>query len=197
MSTRDLILKKTFGLLLEKGYDGVSVSDIQETTGMARGLLYHYFGNQHRLYMEAVGSFFDDWVKWNKTEMKGLNIPGLIVQVADEYNRVGQEMVVYFGERVAFSAIKLLFLEACRHHRDFAELYQSALKESLAVWKRALLNSFTCGELRNGLNIDSVARHFVYICEGGIWINQGIDSPTKVIYNLEKSLTEFYEIIRR
>lgn len=29
MKTRDLILQRTFALLLDKGYDGVSVSDIQ------------------------------------------------------------------------------------------------------------------------------------------------------------------------
>lgn len=49
MKTREFILEKTFGLLLQKGYDGVSVSDIQQLTGMARGLLYHYFGSLEQL----------------------------------------------------------------------------------------------------------------------------------------------------
>ena len=54
MKTHDFILQKTLGLLLQKGYDGVSVSDIQQVTGMARGLLYHYFGNLDRLFEEVV-----------------------------------------------------------------------------------------------------------------------------------------------
>lgn len=57
MKTKDFILQKTFGLLLKRGYNGISVSDIQEATGMARGLLYHYFRGQDELVHVAVETF--------------------------------------------------------------------------------------------------------------------------------------------
>ena len=39
-TTRDKILKATFLLMLEKGYDKILVSDIQQELGISRGLLY-------------------------------------------------------------------------------------------------------------------------------------------------------------
>lgn len=54
MKTRDLILQRTFALLLDKGYDGVSVSDIQQELEIARGLLYHYFSSKEELFAEVV-----------------------------------------------------------------------------------------------------------------------------------------------
>ena len=49
--TREKILEKTFMLLIRKGYDSVSVSDIQKELGMSRGLLYCYFKNKSDLIL--------------------------------------------------------------------------------------------------------------------------------------------------
>ena len=53
-NTRDKILKTTFLLLLEKGYDRVLVSDIQATLGISRGLMYRYFKSKSELFFEAA-----------------------------------------------------------------------------------------------------------------------------------------------
>ena len=52
-STRDKILQTTFLLLIKKGYDRVLVSDIQESLGISRGLLYRYFNGKTELFFEA------------------------------------------------------------------------------------------------------------------------------------------------
>lgn len=59
-NTRDKILKTTFLLLLEKGYDRVLVSDIQETLGISRGLMYRYFKSKSELFFEAARTYFYD-----------------------------------------------------------------------------------------------------------------------------------------
>ena len=54
--TKDKILKTTFLLLLEKGYDKVLVSDIQNELGISRGLLYRYFKGKDELVYTACKS---------------------------------------------------------------------------------------------------------------------------------------------
>ncbi len=58
--TKEKILKTTFLLLLEKGYDKVLVSDIQNELGISRGLLYRYFRGKDELVFHACKEYFYD-----------------------------------------------------------------------------------------------------------------------------------------
>lgn len=196
MKTKDIILQKTFDLLLQKGYGGVSVTDIQEITGMARGLLYHYFGNQEYLFEECIEKFFDVWFRWEKEELKMKSVPELIVCIAERYHRMIQETADVLGTEVSFVQVKVLFLEGIRHSERFAGVYRKWSGEHFAIWKTSLLNSFSRGELRPGLNLESVARQFVYLGEGVV-LNVCSESASEKVYELEKTLREFYDIIKR
>ncbi len=57
-TTKEKILNTTFLLLIEKGYDRVLVSDIQEKLGISRGLMYRYFKSKSDLFFEACTTHF-------------------------------------------------------------------------------------------------------------------------------------------
>ncbi len=59
-NTRDKILKTTFLLMLDKGYDKILVSDIQSQLGISRGLLYRYFKGKAELIFSACREYFYD-----------------------------------------------------------------------------------------------------------------------------------------
>lgn len=196
MKTKDFILQKTFGLLLRDGYRGVSVSDIQMETGMARGLLYHYFSSQDELIHVAVQTFFERWYVWDKTEMENQAVSGLIAFMTERYSLIVQEMNEK-GWGANFTAVQILFGEAACQDTVFAESYRKVAVQRLAMWKKALLNSFSRGELRLGLNLESIAKHFMYIQEGILINNQPCMPLNELPYILQKGLGDFWEIIHR
>lgn len=51
---RRLILDAAAGQFLRRPYSKVSISDIAETAGVAKGLLHHYFDSKRDLYLEVV-----------------------------------------------------------------------------------------------------------------------------------------------
>lgn len=51
---REQILRVAAGLFGERPYSEVSVNDIAEAAGVARGLMHHYFGSKRELYLEVV-----------------------------------------------------------------------------------------------------------------------------------------------
>lgn len=59
-NAKDKILEATFALLLEKGADHVSITDIQNKLGISRGLLYCYFKDKTELVFEACRRYFFD-----------------------------------------------------------------------------------------------------------------------------------------
>lgn len=57
MNTKSFILQQTFRLLVEKEYKRVSVTDICQIPGMARGLVYHYPESKEKLFAEITDIF--------------------------------------------------------------------------------------------------------------------------------------------
>ncbi len=53
---RQQILRAATELFLQRPYSQVSISDIAEAAGVARGLLHHYFDSKRDLYLEVVRS---------------------------------------------------------------------------------------------------------------------------------------------
>jgi len=51
---RRQILQAATGLFLQRPYSEVSITDIAEAAGVARGLLHHYFDSKRALYLEVV-----------------------------------------------------------------------------------------------------------------------------------------------
>lgn len=197
MEVRDFILQQTFGLLLRKGYNGVSVSDIQVATRMARGLLYYYYGNQERLFEGAVEKYLDRWMLIEKEKLKNKSLTDLMVCFVERHRQTEQELRESCGHDLCYADLRILFLETARHHAAFAQAYQSICTDRYTIWKTGVLNSFALGEFRSGLNLESVARHCVYI-EDSVTLNLMVGQAyCDVGYILEKAFGEFFEIIRR
>lgn len=195
MKTKERIQEKTLRLLLEKGYDGVSITDITRATGLARGLLYHYFRNKEDLFAGIIRELYRRYYRLEKEHLKEKSISEIIVFTS----RFFTEAVLGFpeaGEReLTLADAYILLYQAALHQPEFAGQLKKYKEEWFAVWKTALLNSFSKGELCTGLNLEPAARHFVYIIQGILLFSNKNTSDT--LYELEKSLREFYEIIKR
>lgn len=197
METRDFILFKTFGLLVKKGYNGVSITEIQQITGMARGLLYHYFDNQQQLFQVAAVTFLEKWDFWEREKVKDLSVPELIVYAVEHYSHISRKWGKLLGKGEILPEVVLFWAELRRHSPGFDEQCRKIEENRFAVWKTALLNSFAREELRSGLNIESLTRHLVYLQDGVLSGKIPEKDPSGVVYWLEKVLTDFFEIIRR
>jgi AcrR family transcriptional regulator len=57
---REQILATAQGLFEERGYEGVSMSDVATAAKVTRGLVHHYFGSKRELYVEVVRSLLGD-----------------------------------------------------------------------------------------------------------------------------------------
>lgn len=56
--TKQKILQKAYLLFLEKGYDAVSISMIQNEVGIGRATMYHYFSSKQELFDAVIDMRF-------------------------------------------------------------------------------------------------------------------------------------------
>ena len=90
MNTEELILKKTFGLLLLKGFDATSITDIQAATGLSRGLLYHYFKNKEELFIQVTEKFFIQIFDFDIRKAKDYTVTEFIGFMCDRFCNISK-----------------------------------------------------------------------------------------------------------
>lgn len=59
----DEVVRAVRAAFWERGFDGVSVPDLETATGVGRSSLYHAFGSKRGLFDAAVRSYLDDVVR--------------------------------------------------------------------------------------------------------------------------------------
>lgn len=55
----DVALQQAMEAFWERGYDGTSMADLMEATGLQKGSLYKAFGDKHELYMTALRRYLE------------------------------------------------------------------------------------------------------------------------------------------
>lgn len=197
--TRDIIIAKVFKLLLQRGHKGVSISDIQHETGMARGLLYHYFGGKEQLFVEATAKYLREFFCIDLQRAEGYTIREMIAYMLERYADIMAKSFGNFaGEgKISIRDYDFLFYQVTREDAAFALAYKQYRERELAVWKMVVNNSISAGELRKEVDPNSSAACFVYLLDG-IWMNIVTENiPDAFLTRIEEALTHYYRLLRK
>lgn len=193
METKDKILKYTFALLLRKGYDGVSISDIQSATGISRGLLYHYFGNKKRLFIETIKENFITNFRIDLNLIEDYGLEQMTNYIIDKYKRLNSEIL----QGISILNYDFLHYRAMQESEELVKLYTSVRDDELKGWFLVLGNARRNGELKDGTDIPKLAQQYIYITDG-VWLNAVTPSTTtELITNLAEALNCQHTLIKR
>lgn len=196
--TKEIILQKTFHLLLIKGYDAVSISDIQHATGMARGLLYHYFGGKKQLFIEATKLYVNKLLGMNDERIKDYGLPELIDYMIEKYTGVCTNNWASFPieEEISFANYDFLLYRMIRESEEIAEIYNYLRGKELAAWQRAASVSLQKKEITSDIPPDKLAELFDCLTDG-VWTGNALTTNgTSFVDNLRDKLERFYLILQ-
>lgn len=197
--SKDVILLKTFKLLLVKGYDGVSISDIQQETGLARGLLYHYFGNREQLFVEATTKYFIDMFNVDMEHIKYFDIEKMIDYVVEMYTRISSETWGGFdvNDNITMMNYDFLFYRVTQQSDEFARRYRQVRAHEAVGWEMVVRNDVLSGKISEGVDVVKTARYFIYLMDG-VWM-QAVDGVNSSAWldDLRITLRDYYILLRR
>lgn len=142
MKTKELIKEKTWCLLLEKGYDGVSVSDICKATEMARGLLYHYFRNKEDLFGEIVQDVFIRYYQLDRDVLKANAIGEMIVFASRFLTDIFQGLPAGAGRQLTVADGFLLLYQAAEHDEAFARQLKKKQRRLVCRLENGFIEQF-------------------------------------------------------
>ncbi len=195
-TTKETILHTTFELLLKKGYDAVSITEIQKNAGISRGLLYHYYKSKDELFLEVTERYFVDFFKIDLTAVSHFTVEEMIAYMEKKHKTLCRIRLIERNQ-VNLMDYDFLFYQVVRKNASFASWYKTIRDEELQAWKIVLHNSQQKGMLKEEIEVEEIAPIFVYIIDG-VWFKEGIrHKALDVVKIITKKLTQYYHQIKR
>ncbi len=201
METEELILRRTFALLLLKGFDGVSITDIQRDTNLSRGLLYHYFKNKEDLFIKVTEKFFIKIFDFDLSETKRLTVEGLVHYMCQRFDKINKEIldIIAANKNTNNTSIRnyhFLFYQVMQRDSTFRNHYQKTIKKERLAWEYALTNSINKNEIRNNTNTSFSAKQLFTLTDG-IWFQNIFNNNNdSMIKNLKEALFHYINLLK-
>lgn len=202
MDTQEIILKKTFNLLLTKGFDAVSITDIQQVTGLSRGLLYHYFKNKEDLFIQVTEKYFVKIFDFDIRKVNGFSVLEFIGFICKRFKRINKvilDIVRESGSRtpsISMLNYHFLFYQVMQRDAVFRNNYRLTTEKERVGWEYALRNSIEKKEIRDEVNILKSANHLFTLTDG-IWFQSIFSTNGKnIITDLENALVHYINLLK-
>ncbi|MGL4852265.1 MAG: TetR/AcrR family transcriptional regulator [Phocaeicola sp.] len=194
---KELILEKCFELLIVKGFDAVSITDIQRETTMSRGLIYHYYSNKEELFMEVIDRYLLNLFRFNMEQIKTYTITEMIAHIEKMYREICNKKIPSGNQSVTIMNYDFLFYQAALRNEEFKKKHKKVRDDELVAWQIVVENSMHQGELKAGLEIEKLAKTFIYLTDGA-WFNIGYRTKqSDAAAEITQMLTHYYDLIKR
>ena len=177
------ILDAALEVIVSKGYEGSSMSDIVEKSKLSKGAIYWYYGSKKEVYLALV----NHWVhRYSPT----LN---LIIEDDKPASVQLKELFKYFisqyeTDQKVFKAIAVFWSLASRDN-DFKEKFDKVYSEFLALIEKIINKGVESKEFKN-IDVKIAALSIMVNIESTIWFTLFDDygiSASKYM----KTITEF------
>ena len=148
------VLEKAMNAFWEQGYEGISIEDLVQCTGIGRGSLYDTFGDKHSLYLAALERYL---VSISRQTTALLEHAGTLQEVLEHL------LQAYIDGLLSDPARRGCFLvnaslEMAPHDPDVAQKVKAAYTGSEEAYAARLLKAQATGELDRTHDPQQLAR---------------------------------------
>lgn len=192
--TRDLILKKSLLLFLQKSYKDVTMSEIVTNTGLSKGAFYHYFTSKEQLFREIAGSFFSmgavDYGQISASAKSLKEFYGLYIEFLNN-SLISMNALRDEGGGSGPINFFLIMFEAVSRFPEFLERELEMHKRDVSEWVKVIEMARENGEIVSKSSDKEIAELFLY-CTDGVFLRY-VNNDNPMAYR--EFLTNTYDTI--
>ena len=191
---RDYIIRKAMELYALKGYQNVSITDLQFALDMGRGTLYYYFADQDELFRTCMERYFlEPKQRALNSVPENVSIDGMIDAMKMYLHSLEEALMTFDIRNINTSNVNNLMFTA---YSKFPALHRKAqrlaLKE-LELWRKALYNDQRAGLIRRDIDREQIAIMFAHIKNS---YDSGLGQTQMDFSLLEKTYSEFHNLLK-
>ena len=161
---KEFIIRKAMELYALKGYQNVSITDLQFALDMGRGTLYYYFHNQDELFLTCMEKYFlEPKQRALNSVPEDAGIERMIAAITDYLHCLEEALMTFDNKTINTSNVNDLMFTA---YSKFPSLHRKAqrlaLKE-LELWRKAIYADQRAGLVRRAIDRDQIALMFTHV----------------------------------
>jgi TetR/AcrR family transcriptional repressor of nem operon len=162
--TRQRIVQEAAGIFNRKGYEGSSLADLMEATGLRKGGIYRHFSGKEQLALEA---FEYAWGAARDARLHDVDFnAGAIPQL--------KQVIANFVERRGPVPGGCPLLNTAIDSDDGNDALRERVRKAVSDWKKRMSGILRAGmkkdELRAGTDADAIATLIIASLEGGLML---------------------------
>nr|WP_302618569.1 TetR/AcrR family transcriptional regulator [uncultured Prevotella sp.] len=199
-SKKDILYSAAFKLFLSKQYDGVSLSDIEQASGMTKGAVYYYAASKIELFKKVIEYYIIDKQQIekkvdvnNSTTFKGF-IDSYIQGVKNTIDSL-QDILSGMSYKEATRAYVSLIFQISQFFPDLNQRFLENRNNELGIWCVKLQKGIESRELKQDIKLYGTAKLFMSIFYGTSFLDSltmGLD-----INVLKEQMYNLYNLLKR
>jgi len=175
--TRKFIIETTAPIFNTKGYEGTSMSDITEATGLTKGSIYGNFENKEEVALAA----FDH----NHGIIKKI-ITEKISKAESYHDKLMVYAIVYhsFTRKSGFVKGGCPVLNTAIEADDTNPPLRDKAANAVESWRKSIINlikaGIIAGEFKKDIPLEQTALSIIALIEGGVMISKVTNTPANL-----------------
>lgn len=192
---KDYIVRKAMELYALRGYQNVSITDLQFALDIGRGTLYYYFKDQDELFQTCMERYFME------PKQQALNsVPedaGIeqMIETMKSYLRSLEESLMSFDNKTinTSNVNDLMFTAYSKFPAMHRKAKRLALKE-LELWRKAIITDQRAGQIRTDIDREQIALMFTHIKNS---YDSGLGHVQMDFSILGKTYSELHNLLKK
>lgn len=165
-SNKEKLYRAAFRLFVTKQFDGVSISDIEKECGMTRGTVFYYAKTKLDLFKQVIEYYIIDTQNVdNKVKFDyGCSLKDYIDRYVGGVEKTMDELVKLIDPDSRDNASRAYIstlLQVCSMFPNIKHRYLINVNNDIARWATIINASVSRNEIKDDIDVLSVARQFV------------------------------------
>lgn len=181
-------------MFISRQFEGVSLSDIENESGLTKGAIYYYASSKKELFRNVIEYYIIE--KQDLTNKVSLNNVANFKSFVDSYiegiTRTMESFSFVTDELSHTNPTKAyisLILQIAQYFPDLNTKYSVNRNNEIGTWCAMLQKAIENGEIRNDIDLLSTAKQFMTIFYGQVFLDAlftglNICALSEQLYNL-------------
>ena len=191
---KEYIIRKAMELYALKGYQNVSISDLQISLDMGRGTLYYYFKDQDEIFITCMERYFlEPKQRALSSVPEGAGMDTMIQTMMTYLRSLEKALLSFDNKAINTSNVNnLMFTAYSKFPSLLNKARRLALKE-LELWRKALYTDQRAGLIRRDIDREQIAIMFTQIKNS---YDSGLGHRQMDFSLLEKTYSELHNLLK-
>ena len=192
---KEYIIRKAMELYAVKGYNDVSITDLQFALDIGRGTLYYYFKDQNDLFLTCMEKYFiEPKQRILNSVPDEIGVETMIHTMMSYLHGLEEALLTFDNKSINTSNVNNLMFSAYTHFPSLRRIAQRLALKEQELWRKAIYHDQRAGLIREDINRDHIALMFASVKNS---YDAGLGQAQMNFSILEKTYSELHNLLKK